>query len=67
MVELLFIICSLVFIATFSFGLFWLIKGIIKKDLYYIRLGLISFGITISTIAVPFMFISGEIAEAFSN
>jgi hypothetical protein len=65
--SLLFIICILFFIASFSFGIFYLIKGIFNKDFYYIKSGLICFGICLVSIAIPFFSVADMIAESFSN
>jgi len=65
--PLLFIICILFFIASFCFGLFYLIKGIYKKDFFYIKSSLIYFAISIVSIVIPLISIVDRITESFSN
>lgn len=65
--PLLFIICLLFFIGSFSFGIFYLTKGILKKDFYYIKSGVICFGICLVSIAIPLFSVSEMITEFFSN
>lgn len=65
--SLLFIICILFFIVSFCFSFFYLIKGIIKKDFFYIKSSLICFAICIVSIVIPFISIADIITESFSN
>lgn len=65
--SLLFIICILIFIVSFCFGFFYLIKGIFKKDFFYIKSSLICFAICILSIVIPLISIADMITESFSN
>lgn len=63
-----FIIISILFaIAFLGYGLYCLIKALIKKDIGNLKSGLIYLGLGIVTIAIVFYVLIGDFADSFNN
>ena len=65
--ALLFIICIIFFIASLGFGIFYVIKGFVKKEFSYVKTGLICLGIALVSVILPLWNVASDIPEAFSN
>ena len=64
----MFIIISILFaIAFLGYGLYCLIKALIKKDIGNLKSGLIYLGLGIVTIAIVFYVLIGDFADSFNN
>jgi hypothetical protein len=55
------------FIAFIGYGIFYLFKGLIEKELHYIKKSIYCFGIALVCLIMPLLSIVGEIADAFRN